>query len=282
MRPCFPAAKPDVLLGVRPFDDAVLRDAQAQRQGKAAQHFLHLLHHLRASAEAWPRSRRAQQPGFSPLSETWLREQLKNLVETEGLVERVVEMAHAKCEGDLGPQQEALELCRQALRENQTKVDRLLESVASGEVSGPLLSMLNAKASELQREQERLKAEERGLQQALIPLRSHFDAQVLRNTLHRFDVLCEAATSEEVQQMVRAMVHRIEWHPIGDSHTLELYALPQTQNQSSSGDEDWLEIVSQLSCPRPRTFEPLILRLQMGAGQVVRVLNASIRAASSS
>ena len=28
------------------------------------------------------------------------------------------------------------------MRENQTKVDRLLESVASGEVSGPLLSML--------------------------------------------------------------------------------------------------------------------------------------------
>ncbi len=63
-------------------------------------------------------------------------------METEGLVERAVEMARDKCAGDLGPQQEALELCRQAMRENQTKVDRLLESVASGEVSGPLLSML--------------------------------------------------------------------------------------------------------------------------------------------
>lgn len=90
-------------------------------------------------------------------------------------------------------------------------------------------------------------------------MRSHFDAQVLRNTLHKFDVLCEAAIPEEVQQMVRTMVHRIEWHPIGDSHTLELYALAQTQNQPSSGDEDWLESVSQRSCPcRIRTSDPPI------------------------
>lgn len=194
---------------------------------------------------------------LAKVSETWLRQQLRNLVETEGLVERAVEMARDKCAGDLGPQQEALELCRQAIKENQTKVIRLLESVASGEVSGPLLAMLNGKASELQREQERLKAEERGLQQALIPLKSHFDPQVLRDTLHEFDVLCEAATPEEVQQMVRTMVHRIEWHPIGDSHTLELHALAQTQNQPSSGDEDWLESVRQLSCPcRIRTSDP--------------------------
>lgn len=126
------------------------------------------------------------------------------------------------------------------MREDQTKVDRLLESVASGEVSGPLLVMLNGKASELQREQERLKAEERGLQQALIPLKSHFDAQVLRDTLHKFDVLCEAATPKEVQQMVRTMVRRIEWHPVGDSHTLELHSLAQTQKPVLIFDENGL------------------------------------------
>lgn len=214
--------------------------------------------------------------------EVWLTEQLKNLATTEGLIERAVEMARAKCAGDLEPQQEALELCRQAMRENQAKVDRLLESVTSGEVSGALLSMLNGKASELQREQERLKAEARRLEQALLPLRSQFNAQPMRDTLQKFEALFEAATPEEIQRLARAVVHRLEWHPTGDSHILELYALAQTQNQPSPGDEDWLESVRSLDCPRPRTFEPLILRLQMAAGQVVQVLSASIRAASSS
>jgi len=155
-------------------------------------------------------------------SETWLREQLRSLMEAEGVVERAVEMARAKCADDLGPQQEALGLCHQAKKENQIKIDRLLESVSSGEVSGPLLAMLNGRASELQREQERLKIEERELEHALRPVRSHFDTDVLRNTLRDFDTLCEAATPEEMQRLVRTLVHRIEWHPDGDAHTVEL------------------------------------------------------------
>jgi len=82
--------------------------------------------------------------------------------------------------------------------------------------------MLNGRASELQREQERLKIEERELEHALRPVRSHFDTDVLRNTLRDFDTLCEAATPEEMQRLVRTLVHRIEWHPDGDAHTVEL------------------------------------------------------------
>ena len=180
------------------------------------------------------------------IPERWLLEGMKGLLDVDGLVERAVEMARSKCAEDLGPQQEALEINRQALKENQTKIDRLIESITSGEVAGPFLAMLNSKAAELQREQEHLKAEQRGLQQALTPLHSHFDAEVLRDTLQQFGALCEAAQPQEMQQLVRTLVHRIEWQPEGESHAIELYALPKTKNQPSSFDKDWLETMCGL------------------------------------
>ncbi len=207
---------------------------------------------------------------------------MKNLVEVEGLVEQAVEMARAKCAGDLEPQQELLAFNHQAMKENQTKIDRLLEGITSGEVSGSLLAMMSGKATELQREQERLKIEERGLQQALVPLRSHFDPQVLRDTLRQFDSLCEAAQPAEMQRVMRTLIHRIEWHPNGDAHAVELYALGKTQNQPSSFDKDWLESVGRPSWPRPRTFEPLIYRLQLTTSKLVQVLSASVRVAGNS
>ncbi len=190
------------------------------------------------------------------VSESWIRDQLKNLMDAEGLVEEAVEMARVKCAGDLEPQQELLAINHQAMKENQTKIDRLLEGITSGEVSGPLLAMMSGKATELQREQEKLKIEERGLQQALVPLRSHFDAQVLRDTLQQFDSLCEAAEPAEMQRLMRTLIHRIEWFPSGDAHAVELYALGKTQNQPSSFDKDWLESVGRPSWPgRTRTSD---------------------------
>lgn len=196
---------------------------------------------------------------LAKISESWIRDQLKNLMNAEGLVEQAVEMARAKCAGDLEPQQQALEVNRQALRENQVKIDRLIESITSGEVSGPFVAMLNSKATELQRVQEQLKAEQRTLQQALQPLHSNFDAQMLRDTLQQFDSLCEAAQPEEMQRLVRTLVHRIEWHPSGDAHAVELYALTKLKNQPLSEDKDWLESKVWSSCPcRIRTSDPPI------------------------
>ena len=183
---------------------------------------------------------------LAKISESWVTDQLKGLVRVEGLTEKAIEMARAKCSSDLEPQQRALELNRHALKENQAKIDRLLESVTSGEVAGAFLAMLNSKAAELQRQQEQLKIEGRGLQAALTPLHSGVDAQVLRDTLRQFDTLCEAAQPDEMQRLVRTLVHRIEWQPNGEAHSIELYALGKTKNQSSSGDKDWFET---MECP---------------------------------
>ncbi len=152
-----------------------------------------------------------------------------------------------------------MERCRKARRENQAKVDRLLESVASGEVTGPLLAMLSGKASELQREGERLKIEERGLERALLPVSTRLDVEMLRKTLGDFDALWEAATPEEVQRLVRVLVHRIEWQPDADKQTIEFYTSAQKQNQPSSRENGWLESDRLGSCPcRIRTSDPPI------------------------
>ena len=194
---------------------------------------------------------------LAKISESWIREQLRNLMDAEGLVEEAVEMARAKCAGDLEPQLELLTINHQARKENQTKIDRLLEGITSGEVTGSLLTMMSGKATELQREQERLKIEERALQQALVPLRSHFDPQVLRDTLRQFHSLCEAAEPAEMQRLMRTLIHRIEWHPTSETHAVELYGLGKTQNQPSSFDKDWLESVGRPSCScRIRTSDP--------------------------
>ena len=193
---------------------------------------------------------------LAKISESWIKDQLKELVMTDGLVEGAVEMARLKSSGDLAPQQELLEINHRAKKENQVKIDRLLESVTSGEVSGPLLAMLSGKATELQRDQEKLKLEERQLQQGLIPLHSQIDAKTLRSTLKQFEALYEAAEPVEVQRLVRTMIHRIEWNPSGDAHAIEFYALAKTQNQPSSGDKDWLESVERPTWPgRTRTSD---------------------------
>ena len=171
-------------------------------------------------------------------------------------MEQAIDMARLKSAGDLAPQQELLEINHCARKENQIKIDRLLESVTSGEVSGPLLAMLNGKATELQREQEKLKIEERGLQQALTPLHNQFDAETLRSALKQFNALYEAAEPAEMQRLVRTIIHRIECNAQGDAHAVEFYALAKTQNQPSSQDKDWLESVERPTWPgRIRTSD---------------------------
>ena len=193
---------------------------------------------------------------LAKISESWIKEQMKELISIEGLVEQAIEMARLKSAGDLAPQQELLEINHRARKENQVKIDRLLESVTSGEVSGPLLAMLNGKATELQREQEKLKIEERGLQQALIPLHNQFDAKTLRSALQQFNTLYEAAEPAEMQRLVRTIIHRIEWNPSGEAHAIEFYALAKRQNQPSSQDKDWFETMECSTWPgRTRTSD---------------------------
>jgi hypothetical protein len=54
------------------------------------------------------------------------------------------------------------------------------------------------------------------------------------------------------------MVQKIEWHPSGDGHTIDLYSLPETQNQPSEQAGDWLERNVWTAWPQGRNVEPVL------------------------
>ncbi|MBV9471128.1 MAG: recombinase family protein, partial [Abitibacteriaceae bacterium] len=66
------------------------------------------------------------------LPERWILERISDLVTTDNLVEQVISVARAKCESQLQPEVERLNLTRAALAENQTKIDQMLETISSG------------------------------------------------------------------------------------------------------------------------------------------------------
>ena len=54
---------------------------------------------------------------------------------------------------------------------------------------------------------------------------NYFEALPLRQTLTNFKELAEEAESEELQCLLRTVVHRIEWMPDGE-HWVGLYHQP--------------------------------------------------------
>jgi hypothetical protein len=99
-----------------------------------------------------------------------------------------------------------------ALKENQSQIDRLIETTSLGGASGALLAMLNEKATELKRERERLRSEHRRLCESLVPLNQEFVARDFGKILTNFHELARVAQREreELQRMIRLMVRRMQ------------------------------------------------------------------------
>ena len=214
---------------------------------------------------------------LAKIAESWISAQIGNLGRENGLLERGLEMAWVKCQGDLQPQQEALVITKQALQENQTKIDTMLETISSGGATGPLLAMLNEKAATLNLEREKLRAEQRHLTQALAPLEYQFEALPFRAVLARFSELAAEMEPQELQKLLQMVVHQLEWLPDG-SHRLQLYypfqgateMLSNSQTKKSGHSdvmlrpdplEDWLERNVWTGCPHLVSCEPMIQRL---------------------
>jgi hypothetical protein len=123
------------------------------------------------------------------LCERWIVERVSDLVCTEGVIEKSFEMAREKCLGDQQPQLDALNAARRALVENQTQIDRLIETITSGTVQGDLLAILSEKVTALKIKRERLRAEHWWLEKSLVPLDEYFDALPFRQTLSSFSRL---------------------------------------------------------------------------------------------
>lgn len=145
-------------------------------------------------------------------------------------METTIERARLRAHQDLAPVREAGEDTRKALQANQAQIDEMIGAI--GNVRGALWDMLNDKAMQLKIERERLLIEERRLKEALTPLDADFDAGGLRSRLSDFVMLSKSAQPEELQQLFRLAVRRIEWNPQGN-HKIQLYHLPKPNNLPS-------------------------------------------------
>jgi|GEM_PF-1309488 len=237
---------------------------------------------------------------LAKVSEAWIIEQIENLGQENGLLERGLSMARAKCQGDLRPQQEALVLNKQALQENQAKIDTMLETISSGGATGPLLAMLNEKAAELNLEREKLRVEQRSLMQALAPLEYQFEAMPFRAVLSRFAELAVEMEPQELQKLLHMVVHQLEWMPDG-SHRLQLYypfqraasavssvtesqiANSQTKKSGHSDVmlrpdplENWLERNVWTGCPDRSSWKPVVLGLSHWLNDRIKVESATL------
>lgn len=192
-------------------------------------------------------------------AESWVLDQVGQLVESPAVLERALHHAQAGCESDLEPQKEALSLTRAALLENQAQIDQMLETVGSGKASGALFDMLNEKAALLQRERERLRAEQRKLMQALLPMENSFDATTFGRRLADFATLAKAAEPEELQRLLRLTVRKMEWMPDG-THRVELYLPMGAPGKTPS--TDWFKTNERSNGAERHTYYPLVYRLR--------------------
>lgn len=200
------------------------------------------------------------------LCEGWIVDRVSGLVCTKGVIEKSFEMARMKCLGDQQPQQESLNLARRALQENQAQIDKLIETITYGAVSGDLMVMLSEKATALKLERERLRIEHRQLELSLVPMDEYFDTLPLRKTLSNFSALAGEAEPVEMQQLLRCMVRRIEWQPSGE-HVVEFYGAKKSGAKKTRGNSEelplatpnnWLEVERRSDGPdRIRTGDLL-------------------------
>lgn len=110
-------------------------------------------------------------------------------------------------------------------------------------------TLLNEKATRLKAERDGLLLEQRRLQEALAPLDNHFDADVQRSLLLRFEELAGVAEGEELQRLLRLMVRRVEWEPDG-AHRVQFYHFqkPNCLPNAEAGRQ-WFHTVMRYDIP---------------------------------
>ena len=165
--------------------------------------------------------------------EEWILDKIAELVNFGNILEDALQMAWNKTEEKLQPTKETLSLCRRSLEENQRKIDELLETASSAK--GALLDLFTEKANDLKMERERLRTEQRRLNESLLPLNHHFDPNEYREVLGDFPFLFENMLPQEMQRLLRLIVWKIEWMTSG-CHRVQ-YKLP-TFSGSKPGDKN--------------------------------------------
>lgn len=193
------------------------------------------------------------------ISEDWIRDIIKDLVTSDEIIEQAVRIAQSKRASQLQPQQEALKLTQKALLTNAEQIEKLVATIAGGQVTQALQLFLNERADRLKLEREQLRLEQHRLMEELKAADQSIDAASLRTNLADFVRLQEVATREELQRLVRLFIRRIEWLPDG-SRWVEFYPLPTSRRGTQVLRlDDWLVENVRFGCPRLGSLEPVFL-----------------------
>jgi site-specific DNA recombinase len=147
----------------------------------------------------------------APKAEAWVMNFLNTFVVSEGLIEEVVENAIALRERDFEPLFEAVRLNGSSLRQVNDDIEKLLNSLQNGELMGALLKMANERAFRLEYERNQLMVEKRRLEAQLAPMKLNVEAGQIRAIIADFCSLVKQSPPEEFQQLLKLLVHRIEW-----------------------------------------------------------------------
>ena len=157
-------------------------------------------------------------------SESWVIGAVAKIAKEKGLIEGVIEAANKKLLSNLQPQRDALTAVEEALRKNQEQIEKIVDTITTGQTDGALLKFLNEKAATLNLERQQLRAEQRRLNEALAPTIAEFDTAALQSKLTDFAAASRVAEPQELQRLICFLVRKVEWSPDGN-HRIELYPL---------------------------------------------------------
>jgi hypothetical protein len=166
-------------------------------------------------------------------AEGWIVDRVADLASNPYILDEAFTVSRSKYERDVQPQRDALSVTQKALAENKAKADAMLETIGASGVAPELLAMLNEKAGELRWERSGLLLEARKLESMMQPIEKGFDALPLHSMLSRFSTLAQAAEPLEMQRILRAAVHKMEWLPEREC-VVDFYSFPDRPRQTKS------------------------------------------------
>ncbi|RYX80199.1 recombinase family protein [bacterium] len=143
-------------------------------------------------------------------TEKWVLELIAHFLNQEALLDEVVEVAGRKAQSELGPAFEALKQNSQALRSLVIAEEKLLHLATNSDISPDLLHILNGRAIKIRGEKSQLELERVRLQSVVSSQQVNLDVEKLRSTLRDFETLIANAQPEELQQLLKLLVLRID------------------------------------------------------------------------
>ena len=147
---------------------------------------------------------------------------IQDIASSGKVIDTALQFAQSQREQNCYPQKEALFQTKLALRENQEQTDRIIGTITSGAATQDLLD-LGEKATLLRNQKRLLQQEHQSLTQELSNFEAKIDGDALKQVLCDFSRLVAKATPEEIQQVLRLIVRRIEW--FSDGWCIEFYRM---------------------------------------------------------